>query len=171
MPVDRIGREDVLDRVDADLEYPRGNCVPVPVPVPVPWYQRWRAHFFDWSWAQSIAEPVSPVSFLSFFVFLTITLVSHVGIKQALWRISRAKRGERAAGRSQGACPECRRMQVPLRSPSDAVLGSRLMSDQDAFARIVASFHEAMLDDTRWPTTSTLIDDGQCPVGWRRPAG
>ena len=33
------------------------------------------------------------------------------------------------------------------------------MSDQDAFARIVASLHEAMLDDTRWPTTSTLIDE------------
>ena len=28
------------------------------------------------------------------------------------------------------------------------------MSDQDAFARILASLYGAMLDDTRWPATS-----------------
>ena len=33
------------------------------------------------------------------------------------------------------------------------------MSDHDKFARIVASLHEAALDDTRWPATSALIDD------------
>ena len=33
------------------------------------------------------------------------------------------------------------------------------MSRQDAFDRILASLHEAMLDDSRWPATSALIDD------------
>ena len=33
------------------------------------------------------------------------------------------------------------------------------MSDQDAFERILASLHEATLDDTIWPTTSALIDE------------
>ena len=33
------------------------------------------------------------------------------------------------------------------------------MSDQDAFERIMASLYEAMLDDTRWPATSALIDE------------
>ena len=33
------------------------------------------------------------------------------------------------------------------------------MSDQDAFERIVASLHDATLDDTRWPATSALIDE------------
>ena len=33
------------------------------------------------------------------------------------------------------------------------------MSDQDAFDRILASLHEAMLDDALWPTTSALIDE------------
>ena len=33
------------------------------------------------------------------------------------------------------------------------------MSDQDAFERILAALHEAMLDDTLWPTTSALIDE------------
>ena len=32
------------------------------------------------------------------------------------------------------------------------------MSDQDAFERILASLYDAMLDDTHWPATSTLID-------------
>ena len=32
------------------------------------------------------------------------------------------------------------------------------MSDQEAFERILASLHDAMLDDTLWPTTSALID-------------
>ena len=33
------------------------------------------------------------------------------------------------------------------------------MSTQDAFDRILTSFHAAMLDDTLWPATSALIDD------------
>ena len=33
------------------------------------------------------------------------------------------------------------------------------MSDQDAFDRILASLHEATLDDSQWPATSALIDD------------
>ncbi len=32
------------------------------------------------------------------------------------------------------------------------------MSDQDAFERIVASLHDAVLDETQWPATSALID-------------
>ena len=32
------------------------------------------------------------------------------------------------------------------------------MSDQDTFERILASLHEAMLDDIHWPATSALID-------------
>ena len=32
------------------------------------------------------------------------------------------------------------------------------MSSQDAFERILASLYDAMLDDTRWPATSALID-------------
>ena len=44
------------------------------------------------------------------------------------------------------------------------------MSDQDAFERILASLYDAMLDDTRWPGASALIDgclrpDGQWPPG------
>lgn len=33
------------------------------------------------------------------------------------------------------------------------------MSDQDAFDRILASLHAAILDDTHWPATSALIDE------------
>ena len=33
------------------------------------------------------------------------------------------------------------------------------MSDQDAFERILASLYDAMLDETRWPATSALIDE------------
>ena len=33
------------------------------------------------------------------------------------------------------------------------------MGDQDAFERILASLHDAMLDDSRWPGTSALIDE------------
>ena len=33
------------------------------------------------------------------------------------------------------------------------------MSDRDAFERIMASLYDAMLDDTQWPVTSTLIDE------------
>ena len=33
------------------------------------------------------------------------------------------------------------------------------MSDRDAFDRILASVHDATLDETRWPATSALIDD------------
>ena len=53
------------------------------------------------------------------------------------------------------------------------------MTDQDAFERIMASLHVAMLDDTRWPATSALIDEacglkgnalwvGEGPMGDRR---
>ena len=34
-----------------------------------------------------------------------------------------------------------------------------VMSQYDAFNRILASLHEAMLDDAHWPTTPALIDD------------
>ena len=33
------------------------------------------------------------------------------------------------------------------------------MSDQTAFERVLASLYDAMLDDTRWPATSALIDE------------
>ena len=33
------------------------------------------------------------------------------------------------------------------------------MSDQDAFARILASLYQATLDDRHWPVTSALIDE------------
>ena len=33
------------------------------------------------------------------------------------------------------------------------------MSDQDAFDQILASLHDAMLDDTLWPATSALIEE------------
>ena len=33
------------------------------------------------------------------------------------------------------------------------------MGEQDTFERIMASLHEAMLDDARWPETSALIDE------------
>ena len=33
------------------------------------------------------------------------------------------------------------------------------MNNHDAFARIVASVYDAMLDDARWPATSALIDE------------
>ena len=33
------------------------------------------------------------------------------------------------------------------------------MSDRDAFERILASLYDAMLDETRWPDTSALIDE------------
>ena len=33
------------------------------------------------------------------------------------------------------------------------------MSERDAFQRILASLYDAMLDDTRWPATSALIDE------------
>ena len=39
------------------------------------------------------------------------------------------------------------------------------MSDQDAFERILASLHDATLDDALWPTTSTLIDEACGTVG------
>ena len=38
------------------------------------------------------------------------------------------------------------------------------MSRRDAFDRILASLHEAMLDDTRWPATTALIEDA-CGIG------
>ena len=33
------------------------------------------------------------------------------------------------------------------------------MSDQDTFEQVLASLHEATLDDTHWPATSALIDE------------
>ena len=33
------------------------------------------------------------------------------------------------------------------------------MSDQDAFERILSAMYDAMLDDTRWPAASALIDE------------
>ena len=33
------------------------------------------------------------------------------------------------------------------------------MSEQDAFDRVLASVHDATLDETRWPGTSALIDE------------
>ena len=33
------------------------------------------------------------------------------------------------------------------------------MSGNDAFERILASLHDAMLDDVHWPTTTALIDE------------
>ncbi|MCY4123473.1 MAG: hypothetical protein OXG72_21405, partial [Acidobacteria bacterium] len=33
------------------------------------------------------------------------------------------------------------------------------MSDRDAFEHILASLHDAMLDDARWPAVSVLIDE------------
>ena len=33
------------------------------------------------------------------------------------------------------------------------------MSERDAFQRILASLYDAMLDDTRWPATSALLDE------------
>ena len=33
------------------------------------------------------------------------------------------------------------------------------MSEQAAFARVLASLHDAMLDDSHWPATSALIDE------------
>ena len=50
------------------------------------------------------------------------------------------------------------------------------MSEQSAFERIVASLHDAMLDDSHWPTTSALIDEacdltGNALLVPRRPAG
>ena len=39
------------------------------------------------------------------------------------------------------------------------------MSELNAFERILASLYEAMLDDTRWPATSVLIDEACGTVG------
>ena len=33
------------------------------------------------------------------------------------------------------------------------------MNNQDAFERIMASLYDAMIDETRWPATSALIDE------------
>ena len=33
------------------------------------------------------------------------------------------------------------------------------MSEQNAFERILASLHDATLDDTHWPATAALIDE------------
>ena len=39
------------------------------------------------------------------------------------------------------------------------------MSEQAAFARVLASVYDAMLDETRWPATSALIDEACGVVG------
>ena len=39
------------------------------------------------------------------------------------------------------------------------------MSEQAAFERVLASLYDAMLDDTRWPATSALIDEACGVVG------
>ena len=39
------------------------------------------------------------------------------------------------------------------------------MSDQPAFERVLASLYDAMLDETRWPATSALIDEACGVVG------
>ena len=44
-----------------------------------------------------------------------------------------------------------------------AIEGRIAMSDHDAFARILASLYAAMLDETRWPATSVLIDEACGP--------
>ena len=33
------------------------------------------------------------------------------------------------------------------------------MGEQNAFERILASLHDAMLDDARWPGVSAMIDE------------
>ena len=49
------------------------------------------------------------------------------------------------------------------------------MSEGDTFDRILASLHEAALDDAYWPAASALIDDAVRAKGHdragRRPAG
>ena len=47
---------------------------------------------------------------------------------------------------------------VPERRPAREVAGI-VMNNQDAIERILASLYDAMLDDTRWPATSALIDE------------
>ncbi len=37
--------------------------------------------------------------------------------------------------------------------------GTAIVSNRDAFSRILTSLHDAMLDDARWPATSALIDE------------
>ena len=39
------------------------------------------------------------------------------------------------------------------------------MNEQDAFERVLTSLHDAMLDETRWPATSALIDAACGTVG------
>ena len=38
------------------------------------------------------------------------------------------------------------------------------MSDQDEFARILASLYQATLDDRHWPVTSALIAEVTRPI-------
>ena len=45
------------------------------------------------------------------------------------------------------------------RRPPGPAMGRIVMSDQDAFERILAVMYDAMLDDSRWPAASALIDD------------
>ena len=39
------------------------------------------------------------------------------------------------------------------------------MGGQDAFERSIASLHDAMLDDNRWPGSSALIDEARALTG------
>ena len=39
------------------------------------------------------------------------------------------------------------------------------MSEQDALDRVMASVHDATLDETRWPATSALIDEACGLIG------
>ena len=39
------------------------------------------------------------------------------------------------------------------------------MGNQDAFEHVLASIHDAMLDDTQWAATSALIDEACGLVG------
>ena len=55
--------------------------------------------------------------------------------------------------RPKGSCTPC-----PSRIRYDSC-GLGDMSEPAAFARVVASLYDAMLDDTHWPATSALIDE------------
>ena len=80
--------------------------------------------------------------------------------------VSLSPRGRAAGGGGSetGTEPEGGRRAeraLPCR-PSPGVARTRggiAMGDQDAFERTLASLHDAMLDDTRWPGTSALIDE------------
>ena len=103
-----------------------------------------------------------------FLSILIVTKKEQDGITNTVrtpWTVALPE-GERRAG--QGARLEtdaegghCTQGALPCR-PSRGLSGERAriaMGDQDPFERILASLHDAMLDDTRWPGTSALIDE------------